>query len=345
MSSAAPDAHALAVAAEHLLAGKYFQLSAFVVLIYDHFLTFHEEVERIWKRQISGAAILFLINRYFTPLQFIIIIDAFHDPIWTPALSPLAQLNVIRASLTCLSHRCRRFVAFEGASTVAFVSVRPAILSTPKANNPKCPVVMVLRVFALYGRSIPILVFLLVLLLCQIVISSIGLSTGFAVELPPGFRVKQDFPVSTSAAASLWVTPLITNTVMFGLTLYRTRGYFVQSGLAPTLQIFLRDGVMYFLVIFVANLLNTLIYFLAPDDLKAIGASFSQLITSTMVSRLVLNLRSSSVLNMEEGATQPKTMHFMARTIGDLGEDMETKFDQNRFHEEEDIAMVKRNGQ
>ena len=62
-----------------------------------------------------------------------------------------------------------------------------------------------------------------------------------------------------------------------------------------------------------ANLMNTLVYFvsrhyachflrinessymkLAVEDLKAIGASFSQLITSTMISRLVLNLRSVS---------------------------------------------------
>jgi hypothetical protein len=61
-------------------------------------------VERIWKRQITGAAILFLINRYVTPLQFIIIIDgrifllrfdlllspsilAFNDPRWTKQVS------------------------------------------------------------------------------------------------------------------------------------------------------------------------------------------------------------------------------------------------------------------
>ncbi|KAF5321748.1 hypothetical protein D9619_001272 [Psilocybe cf. subviscida] len=102
MSSPA-DLDALTSGAHHLLAAKYFQLAAFVMLIYDHILTFPEEVDRIWKRKISGASILFLINRYVTPLQFIIILDAFHDPRWT-------------------KRACDNFVVFEGASTVALVA-------------------------------------------------------------------------------------------------------------------------------------------------------------------------------------------------------------------------------
>ena len=65
---------------------------------------------------------------------------------------------------------------------------------------------------------------------------------------------------------------------------------------------------MYFLVIFLANLLNTIIYLvsvrhmftlpchskmlqLGEQDLKVVGLE-SQLLTSIMISRLVLNLRS-----------------------------------------------------
>ena len=127
MSSAELDA--LAVGARHLwvcsallsvwhcwrpppsLAGKYFQLAAFVMLIYDHSMSplywceglnwdttsvnpagwgvwpmndltlrrSHSrsisQVDKIWSRKFSGVTILFLINRYITPLQFIIILD------------------------------------------------------------------------------------------------------------------------------------------------------------------------------------------------------------------------------------------------------------------------------
>ncbi|PIL27401.1 hypothetical protein GSI_10549 [Ganoderma sinense ZZ0214-1] len=53
----------------------------------------------------------------------------------------------------------------------------------------------------------------------------------------------------------------------------------------------MRDGIMYFAVIFVSNLVTVLIFVFAPPDLKVINASFSTLITSLMVSRLMLNLR------------------------------------------------------
>ncbi|EDR04978.1 uncharacterized protein LACBIDRAFT_303915 [Laccaria bicolor S238N-H82] len=46
---------------------------------------------------------------------------------------------------------------------------------------------MILRVYALYGRSRLILAFLLFLWVAQVTLSSIGMRTGFAVPLPPGF--------------------------------------------------------------------------------------------------------------------------------------------------------------
>jgi hypothetical protein len=58
-----------------------------------------------------------------------------------------------------------------------------------------------------------------------------------------------------------------------------------------------------------------------------VGASFSQLITNVMISRLVLNLRSvsaehyssSSGFNARRGVVDQS---FLTRTIGNLGEDM-----------------------
>jgi hypothetical protein len=113
------------------------------------------------------------------------------------------------------------------------------------------------------------------------------------------------------------------------------------------MQIFVRDGVLYFLVVFLANLMNTLFFFvshilprgpkysidiilqIAPLDLKAVGASFSQLITAVMISRLVLNLRQSSAPTEEYSGSSafnaPKRIvdqSFMTRTIGNLGEDL-----------------------
>ncbi|KAF9547692.1 hypothetical protein CPC08DRAFT_769395 [Agrocybe pediades] len=284
MSTASPAPESLAQAVMHLYvglffvqadvftlhlrqAGKYFQIAAYVMLIYDHLLTFSVEVERIWKPKFSGASVLFLINRYATPLQFIVIIDAFQDPIWTK--------DFVKKSIALA--------------------------------------IMILRVYALYGRSNWILGFLGFLWALQIVLSSVGIKTGFAVPLPPGL------------VAAIWVTPLITDTCIFALTMWRTRAYLVRRSTGtPTLQLFMRDGFLYFFAILAANLLNMLLFFIAPADLRAIAASFSQLLTSTMVSRLVLNLRSLSYSETETNSDATFMPTFVARTVRHLGEDMDS---------------------
>ncbi|PPR02230.1 hypothetical protein CVT24_011458 [Panaeolus cyanescens] len=334
MSAAIPAPPAVISAVQHLNAGKYFQIAAFVMLVYDHVLTFSDEVERVWKQRMSGATVLFLINRYITPIQFIIIIDAFHDPRWTEEV-------------------CNQFVVFEGASTAALVGGYLSEILT------RVSVIMILRVYALYGQSKWILGFLLLLLTTQIVITAIGLSQGTRVPLPPFLTGKSFETVlsdrvlipcdagciltgDTPLFPAVWFMPLVTDTCIFVLTLWRARAYWKQSGSTPIMHIFLRDGAMYFFVIFLANLVNTVIYYTAVEDLKAIGATFSQLITATMISRLVLNLRSiSDGRNNRTSSTAPSTLlpmqaasrrkvedTFITRTIvGNLGEDIMTAFD------------------
>ncbi|KAF9475915.1 hypothetical protein BDN70DRAFT_883128 [Pholiota conissans] len=297
---------ALATGAQHLLAGKYFQVAAFVMLLYDHALTISDEVERVWKKRISGGSLLFLLNRYVTPLQFIIIIDAFNDPRWPKSV-------------------CSRFVVFEGASTVVLVAI--------------CQLIMILRVYALYHRSSVILGVLMTLWTAQITVSAIGLHTGITVPLPPqlvGCILTGDGPIFPC----IWVAPLVTDTCIFGLTIWRTHRYIRDSGKAPTLYLFVRDGSAYFAAIFMANFLNTMMYFLATEDLKAIGASFSQLITALMVSRLYLNLRQNhsefSELPYDEEtidgvelrvrSRRNRGQSFLTQTIADLAEDLDSGY-------------------
>ncbi|KAF9040753.1 hypothetical protein BJ165DRAFT_1549707 [Panaeolus papilionaceus] len=258
-----PDMAAVISAVVHLNAGKYFQISAFVMLIYDHMLTFSDEVERIWKQRFSGATILFLLNRYLTPLQFIIIVDAFHDPRWTKKAGFGMSLQ---------------FVLLNATLTISEAVPLPPFLVGNYQDFRWCCIL-----------------------------------TGDSILLP-----------------AVWVTPLITDSCIFVLTVWRTRQYLTHSGKTPIMHIFLRDGAMYFFIIFLANLMNTVFYFTAPDDLKAIGASFSQLITATMISRLVLNLRSVSDIKESSyhttlaplrGVRTPEDT-FVGRTLGSLGAEL-----------------------
>jgi len=139
------------------------------------------------------------------------------------------------------------------------------------------------------------------------------------------------------------------------LTIWRTKSHFRYFNITPyditvfffdnfnwrliignrTLQLFLRDGFLYFFTIFAVNLLNMLLFLvrpicdiwfpclltyvqMAPEDLKALGASFSQLLTSTVISRLILNLRGASY-HLDDDTTLESTedqgqVAFMSRT-------------------------------
>ncbi|KDR76722.1 hypothetical protein GALMADRAFT_21534, partial [Galerina marginata CBS 339.88] len=212
-------------------AGKYFQLASFVMMVYDHMITFSEEVEQIWRRPFTGVSWLFLINRYITPLQFIIVLDAFEDPRWTKASDHSCRLG------DPLDHTSYNFVHRSWV-----------------------------RLSSVFG-------------ICISKISSD--SSDVAEPLPPVF------------AAVVWISPLMTDITIFLLTIWKTKSRHVKiSHPTSIFSLLVRDGALYFSVICTVNFFNMLMFLIAPPDLRVIGASFSQLLTLTMVSRLVLNLRS-----------------------------------------------------
>jgi len=132
----------------------------------------------------------------------------------------------------------------------------------------------------------------------------------------------------------------------------------------PMMELLLRDGVLYFVMIFAVNLLNTLLYWLAPEDLKALGASFSQIITSIMIARLQLNLRQKHEMYTDRDLAYPssgqgqkwskqnlgkstavssfidnmeaKSTFF---TVGNLGEELESWSGEKDTYVEQDIPL------
>ncbi|QRV92750.1 hypothetical protein RhiJN_20768 [Ceratobasidium sp. AG-Ba] len=81
-SSGSSMENALPNIALHLLAVKYVLVTSFVILVYDHLITLSEEIDRVWRKEWTGATWLFALNRYLTELQLIVDIVAYHDPYW-----------------------------------------------------------------------------------------------------------------------------------------------------------------------------------------------------------------------------------------------------------------------
>ncbi|CAE6427292.1 unnamed protein product [Rhizoctonia solani] len=257
-----------AMLAHHLLAAKYFMLASFVFMVYDHLITLGEEVERVWKQEWTGATWLFLLNRYLTELQFIVNIVSFHDPYWTGK-----TVYVIQA--------CEDFMPFPGVSTLISIAIAETIL--------------MLRIYALYQRNQWILALLVFFWVGQVIVMGTVIRHPTRLELPEGL-VGCIQGGEGSYVAAFWLAPLATDSLIFGLTVLKSLEYIYKTKCrVPLIHVIFRDGVLYYAIILSANSLNCFFYYLAPRSIKVIGASFSQIITVVMISRLQLNLRSEWV--------------------------------------------------
>ncbi|KAK2464699.1 hypothetical protein APHAL10511_003275 [Amanita phalloides] len=138
MSGLTPDQYA--ITAEHLMAAKMFSLASCVMLYYDMMLTFADEVELIWSQKFSFVSVLWYLNRYISPLGYIVILVSFHDP-WSKAV-------------------CDRFVLFpEALKTITIFAIG---------------VIFILRLYAMYHRSTAIIVIGSLLLAVELGIKIVG---------------------------------------------------------------------------------------------------------------------------------------------------------------------------
>ncbi|KDQ22140.1 hypothetical protein PLEOSDRAFT_163045 [Pleurotus ostreatus PC15] len=255
---------ALARTAGHLMAAKMFSLASCVMLFYDIVLTFGDEVEKVWRKKFTPVTFLWFMasfNRYLSPLGYIVIIVSFHDP-WPKSI-------------------CNRYVLFPEALKVC--------------TSVAIGIIFILRLYAIYSGSRIIVVCAGLLLAAQLGVKTWAFTDGTSLSLPPGLTgcilVGKSPPGERFVYT--WIAELVFDSVIFFATLGRTFYLYhtTKRNTSTLIELIMRDGIIYFAVIFVANLVTVLIFLFAPPDIKAINASFSTLITSLMVSRLMLNLR------------------------------------------------------
>ncbi|KDN45038.1 hypothetical protein RSAG8_05211, partial [Rhizoctonia solani AG-8 WAC10335] len=214
-------------------------LASFIFMVYDHMITLAEEVDRIWQREWTGATWLFALNRYLTELQFIVNLVSFHNPHWT-------------------GKACEDFIPFPGASTLISIAI--------------AEIIMILRTYALYQRNKYILGLLAFFWTGQLIVMGTTMRHPTRVELPEG-QVGCIQGASGNYAAAFWLAPLAMDSVIFGLTVLKSLEYIYKTRYrVPLIHVVLRDGILYFTLILSANMLNCLLYYLAPPSLKVIGA-------------------------------------------------------------------------
>ncbi|TBU48529.1 hypothetical protein BD309DRAFT_884159 [Dichomitus squalens] len=272
----------------------YVGLASYTVLLYDHFLTLGDEVKYIWmKRKRSPLVWLFFLNRYLTPLAFIGNLYAYF-------------------SNTLDYDKCKHFVRYEGATTVIGINI--------------ASLMMLLRVYAMYEKRKAIVAFVALVLALELGTNAWLLTNGIAVHHTPHIKGYQActmiFDTSkvkgVAASASAW-TPLVFDTLVLGLTMYRTYSGIRKPTVGRTMWILLKEGVMYYSVIFCVTLVLTLMIVFAPPGIQNLCAQMEYLLTVAMMSRITLHLKRAAHKQDSLGSTYDLSSSSMMISSGRPG--------------------------
>ncbi|KAL4244464.1 hypothetical protein ABKN59_008689 [Abortiporus biennis] len=260
-----------------------FYLVGIVVLYYDHIITFDREVAHMWYRN-GRIPWLFFINRYFAPIAYIAV-----------NISPFMPSRTVA--------ECKK-----SSSAIAIVTLISHVI---------VGVVLVLRTFALYGRSFKILGFILIVSMPLI---------GTAVWSLFSQRIDDENVVlgcNTAAAkgsgvrlAIPWEAIVCFDVLIFTLTVVKT----IRERRSEHTIVFghfgsiiFRDAAIYFATMACVNIANAATFYVPSPSIEGCLSSLSTSVSVSLTSRLLINLqkktlgRSTELISLTEFAT---SVHF-----------------------------------
>ncbi|CAK5280757.1 unnamed protein product [Mycena citricolor] len=245
-------------------------LVALSILLWDHALTFDQEIQYIWARKKRMSAYLFLVVRYGV------------------IVANLPHLIFIYAPISLTS--------YVASSLLIVIPIeRMQMLS----RRYYASVIMIGRVYALSGRNRRLLLSIIL-----IAISLVGLTAwslrqgqrGYPITVVPGCHLGVS-QLGASRLSICWICLFTFDTIIFGLTLYFGSVSRREVGARmhmPLHRVLVFDGAVYYGTMALANLAN-IVTFLTPNrHIRGTLASFATCFSVTMLVRLMLNIHGRS---------------------------------------------------
>ncbi|KAH9953070.1 hypothetical protein BC827DRAFT_1273856 [Russula dissimulans] len=271
-------------AAEDVWISSVIHFSAMVILYYDYMLTLSREIQFLWPphNKQGWVTAAYLVNRYISVLGYLPLVVSFFIP---------SDLPLYVTALCMGMHAYSQWLMIFTQTLTGFLCV--------------------VRVYAMYGKNRRILGFLAFTAVISVV-------TGAGAILASYSKGGDVIPVLSSFGGCLtfmpsskgrfydiaWVGVSFSDSVIFSLTLYKALK--VGRGV-QLLDVIVRDGTMYFLVLFIMNLVNIFNLRFSSPFLRSSTATVTNVLSATLVSRLVLNLREQNAAFMQEPTVE--TMH------------------------------------
>ncbi|KAF7300475.1 hypothetical protein HMN09_00931700 [Mycena chlorophos] len=288
---------------EDLTLNYYFQLISFTLLFYDYFLTLDWEVARYWGTSWSWPTFFYFVNRYATLLGNIpVVLEYF----WSAPPTP--RKLIVHVSIFVVGIGCRGACMLRGGNA----DCRCAHIESYHqyyliATQVLVGAMLILRTYALYERNKRVLALMLVFTTGSV---AVGIWSVFRSKSSSGntnlsLYVGCDYPTTKQDGLNLlipWAAVAVFDTMIFVLTLGRVL-YRRSKGLhgaraSGLLTLLLRDGAIYFAVMVMSNLANIFTFAFGGPFTRGIATTFTNVLASIMISRLMLNLRDPALAHM-----------------------------------------------
>ncbi|KAH9896100.1 hypothetical protein C8Q73DRAFT_789883 [Cubamyces lactineus] len=233
------------------------------LIFYEYGITINNEVRLIWRRKVTGASVLFVLNRYIMIMDNIITLASF------PAMSNRnSHLNV---PIRCYA--------------LAWIDVVLNLLPYFVWNA-----FSTMRVYAISGRDWRIAALVCILMLGPIISNIYNIPFEFPVNMPPPYGCSFDNSVSlaTHAIVPLMAGDAIVILVTWWKT-YKLKKAADEARITISLvDLLLRDGSVYFATMLVVNSLHIMMNYVVK--ISFLG-DVADVITSILISRFIMNLR------------------------------------------------------
>ncbi|KAM5538874.1 hypothetical protein V8D89_007596 [Ganoderma adspersum] len=245
--------------------------ATFAILYFDYAVTFDAEVERFWKARFSSPSFVFYLNRYLSLFGHIPVIYQFY---WANEQSVCSKVQMYHQILAGLTQ-----VIVAG--------------------------LQIFRIHALYHDRRSIVLFLTAFCIVGCAISGWSLAQTWQQPTVNYTYSRKDFP-GVGCDFSLSETQGLYLAVIWAITLAFDFSVFVltMSRIAPIASkcrgtlftLFLRDGSFYFVALFACHLSNILSCLLATPVYKGISVTTTNVIASSLITRLMLNIRDPNLI-------------------------------------------------
>ncbi|KAH9944006.1 uncharacterized protein BXZ73DRAFT_39495 [Epithele typhae] len=214
---------------------------------------------------------------------------------WTPV--KVAYLFCRYWVLAVVPYLLYAFAVNHPAETCERIFKIPVSLAMWNQVAAEC--ILLIRTYAFFNRNLYILIFL-VTALGGVVSYQLYVATSQMLPLPfiPPMTIGPCFPMSKPHSAHLLgeplqIAPLLYDTIVTFMTIGKAITIRRHHG-GPSsrlIQTFLREGVFYYILISIANLVNGIFYLQPRQAISAICIPLSVMLSPVLACRLILDLR------------------------------------------------------